>query len=146
MIHGSKPPEALGEFTGFLMNWVAVRSRDRFAAEMAALDLRPPHFAAITVIAANPGQTQQELVAATEIDPSTVVQIIDELEAAGLAERRRHETDRRKRALHLTPAGEAVLVEARAAAHRVGRETFGALSPEERKLMHGMLRRMAGLD
>ncbi len=145
MIGGSKPPEALGEYTGFLLTWVAARGRDRFAAAMAELDLRPQHFAALTVIAAHPGGTQQELVSATGIDPSTMVQIIDELEAAGLAERRIHDSDRRKRAIHLTPEGTRLLGRARVVVGRVADELFAALSPQERATLNGLLRRMAGL-
>lgn len=146
MIEGDRPPEALGEFTGFLMTWVALRGRDRFAAALADLDLRPPHFGAMAVIAAEPGQTQQALVAATGIDASTMVARLDELEAAGLAERRVHPTDRRKRTVYLTDAGEAAVAQVREVAQRVGDETFGALTAAERRQLHGMLRRMAGLD
>jgi DNA-binding MarR family transcriptional regulator len=146
MIGGSKPPEALGEYTGFLLTWVAARGRDRFATAMAELDLRPPHFGLLTVIDARPGATQQELVAAMDIDPSTMVQIIDELEAAGLAERRVHEHDRRKRAIHLTPAGKQLLRRARKVVGEVAGELFAALSPQERRTLHGLLRKLAGLE
>ena len=39
------------------------------------------------------------------IDPSTMVSLIDQLETAGLAERRPHPTDRRARAIAITPKG-----------------------------------------
>jgi len=146
MIGGSKPPEALGEYTGFLMTWIAARGRDRFATAMAELDLRPPHFALLTVIAAHPGATQQELVTAIGIDPSTMVQVIDELEAAGLAERRVHEHDRRKRAIHLTPAGRRLLERARTVVDELAGELFAALSAQERRTLHTLLRKLAGLE
>ncbi len=145
MIGGSKPPAALGEYTGFLLTWVAARGRGRFADAMAELDLRPPHFVALTVIGALPGRTQQELVADTGIDPSTMVQVIDELEAAGLAERRVNDSDRRKRAIHLTSAGTQLLGRARKVVGRVADDLFEPLSAEERATLHGLLRRLAGL-
>lgn len=146
MIGGSKPPDALGEYTGFLLTWVAARGRDQFATAMAELDLRPPHFALLTVIGAHPGATQQELVEAMRIDPSTMVQIIDELETAGLAERRVHEHDRRKRAIHLTPAGTQLLRRARKVVDRVAGELFEPLSADERATLHALLRKLAGLE
>ena len=146
MIGGSKPPEALGAYTGFLLTWIAARGRDRFAAAMAELDLRPPHFAALTMIAARPGRTQQELGADTGIDPSTMVQVIDELEAAGLAERRVHDSDRRKRAIHLTSAGTRLLARAHTAVLGLGDDLFAPLSAEERATLHGLLRKLAGLE
>ena len=146
MIGGSKPPEALGEYTGFLLTWIAARGRDRFAVAMSELGLRPPHFALLTVIAAHPGATQQELVGATDIDPSTMVQVIDELEAAGLAERHVHEHDRRKRAIHLTPAGRRLLERARGVVDELAGELFAPLSPQERRTLNGLLRKLAGLE
>src|SRR4051795_5873497 len=121
------PPPALGDYTGFLMNWCAIRSRGAFAAELERLGLRPPQFAVLSVIDAEPGLTQQALVTATGIDPSSMVQMVDSLEAAGGAERRPHESDRRKRAIHLTANGKKVLTRARTAATRVGDEAFAPL-------------------
>jgi DNA-binding MarR family transcriptional regulator len=146
MIGGSKPPEALGEFTGFLMNWLALRSREAFAAELEDLGLRPPQFGVLTMIAAEPGLTQQALVEATGIDPSSMVLMLDGLEDAGLAERRPHPSDRRKRAVHLTKEGRQVLGRARTAAERVGEQTFARLSEDERRQLHALLRKLAGLD
>jgi DNA-binding MarR family transcriptional regulator len=146
MIGGSKPPEALGAYTGFLLTWIAARGRDRFAAAMAELDLRPQHFAALTMVAAQPGRTQQELGMDTGIDPSTMVQVIDELEAAGLAERRVHGSDRRKRAIHLTPGGTRLLARARTVVRAVGDDLFAPLTADERATLHGLLRKLAGLD
>lgn len=139
------PPEALGEHTGFLLNWVGMRSRRAFAEAIGELGLRPPHFAAMAVIAARPGLTQQELVGLTGIDPSSMVTTIDALEAEGHAERRPHPTDRRKREVHLTEAGLAQLDAARARAAAAGDQVFAALSAEEREALHGLLRKVAGL-
>jgi DNA-binding MarR family transcriptional regulator len=146
MLGSNKPPEALGDYTGFLMNWIAIRSRGAFAAELEALGLRPPQFAVLSVIDAEPGLTQQALVTATGIDPSSMVQMVDSLEAAGWAERRPHESDRRKRAIHLTADGKKVLTRARTAATRVGDEAFAPLEPAEREQLHLLLRKLAGLD
>jgi DNA-binding MarR family transcriptional regulator len=146
MLGSERPPEALGDYTGFLMNWCAVRSRGAFAEELAALGLRPPQFAVLSVIDAEPGLTQQALVAATDIDPSTMVQMLDGLQAAGWAERRPHASDRRKRAIHLTAAGDALLRSAREAATRVGEVAFAPLDEAEQRQLHGLLRKLAGLD
>src|SRR3954452_17933507 len=140
------PPPALGDYTGFLMNWCAARSRGAFADALEDLGLRPPQFAVLSVIDAEPGLTQQALVEATGIDPSTMVQLLDGLEQSGWAERRPHATDRRKRSVHLTAQGRAVLARARKAATQVGEATFAPLEPAEREQLHGWLRKLAGLD
>jgi DNA-binding MarR family transcriptional regulator len=140
------PPSALGDYTGFLMNWCAARSRGAFADALEQLGLRPPQFAVLSVIDTEPGMTQQALVDATGIDPSTMVQLLDSLEQAGWAQRRPHATDRRKRAVHLTKDGRAVLTRARKAATSVGEATFAPLAPGEREQLHALLRKLAGLD
>ena len=146
MLGGSKPPEELGDYTGFLMNFCAARSRGAFAADLERLGLRPPEFAVMSVIAARPGLTQQALVDATGVDPSSMVQLLDGLEEAGLAERRPHATDRRKRAVHLTKQGRSVLARGRRAAARVSRQTFARLDDDERAELHRLLRKLAGLE
>jgi DNA-binding MarR family transcriptional regulator len=75
-----------------------------------------------------------------------MVQLLDGLQEAGLAERRVHPTDRRKRALHLTKNGRAALSRARKSATKVGEATFAPLSDDERAQLHGLLRKLAGLD
>ncbi len=140
------PPAALGDYTGFLLNWLAARSRTRFADAVGEVGLHRTQFAALSVIAAKPGLSQQELVGETGIDPSTMVATIDSLERAGLAERRPHARDRRKRELHLTPDGEKALAEGQAIAARIGDELFARLSPSERAQLHVLLRRAVGLE
>lgn len=140
-----KPPEELSRYTGFLLNWVAAGSRRRFEAALQELGLRIHQFALLNVVAAHPGRTQQSLGDSTHIDPSTMVQVLDSLSEAGLAERRPHESDRRKHTIHLTKDGEKLLVEARRAAGRVGEESFAALDEDERETLRLLLRKAAGL-
>lgn len=143
---GSRPPEALGNYTGFLLNWVAVASRRHFEASLEELGLKLQGFALMNVVSADPGRTQQELVAATFIDPSTMVATLDALAEAGYAERRPHPSDRRKHTIHLTEEGRRMLRRAREAARRAGEQTLGRLEPGERAQLHAMLRKMAGYD
>jgi DNA-binding MarR family transcriptional regulator len=147
MLGEERPPEALAGYTGFLMNWVGARSRARFAH---ALDertgLHPREFGVLNVLAQNPGITQQGVGRHAGVDPSTMVATLDGLEARGLAERRPHPEDRRKRAVYLTAAGEEALREGRKLAKAIGKEVLAPLNPEERKLLHSLLRKLSGLD
>lgn len=140
------PPRVLENSTGFLMSWCAARSRGAFSAALEEVGLRLPQFLVLSVIDGEPGLTQQALVAATGIDPSTMVQLLDGLEHSGWAQRHPHPTDRRKRALHLTAEGRTVLARARKAAARVGEDTFAPLAPAERAQLNALLRKLAGLD
>jgi DNA-binding MarR family transcriptional regulator len=80
-----------------------------FAAELKDFDISPGRFGVLVLISANPGMTQSLLAAATQLDRSTMVAVIDQLEARGLVERRASPTDRRSNALVLTVEGEKLL-------------------------------------
>lgn len=146
MIGSDRPPEALGRYTGFLLNWIAARSRGRFMAALGELRLHPREFAALSIVADRPGLTQHDIVQATAIDASTLVATLDRLEERGLAERRVHPEDRRKRAIHLTPEGEATLRRGRELAREVGEQLLAPLSAAERAQFQALLRKLAGLE
>jgi len=147
MLESDRPPAALSEYTGFLMNWVANRSRQYFARRLEEqLGLHPREFGVLNVLERNPGITQQAIGEHSGVDPSTMVATLDALEARGLAERRPHPGDRRKRSVQLTPEGGRVLREGRKVAAAVGKEVFGTLSGEERDQLNGILRKLSGLD
>jgi DNA-binding MarR family transcriptional regulator len=147
MLGEERPPEALAGYTGFLLNWCAQRTRTWFAARLRAQHgLHAREFGLLTVVQAHPDATQLELGEATGIDPSTMVQTIDALQARGLAERLPHPTDRRKRIVRLTPEGDAALRDGRALAADGAQELFGRLDQGEQAELHRLLRKLAGFD
>jgi DNA-binding MarR family transcriptional regulator len=75
------------------------------------------------------------------IDPSTMVTLIDELESAGLAARRRHPRDRRAWEIAITPRGRRTLERARGLALRVQDDVLGGLSAAERNRLLALLHR-----
>lgn len=145
MIGGDRPPPALAQFPGFLLQWVAVRARGHFTSGLDDLELHPREFVVLNVIDRGPGLAQQELTHASGIDASTMVALLDGLADRGLAERRPHPTDRRKRAIFLTDAGEQLLAAARGRAGEVDQAAFGVLTAAERQELIRLLRKLAGL-
>jgi DNA-binding MarR family transcriptional regulator len=141
-----RPPEPLASAPGFLLSWNGQRMAARFAQALDPLGLRPPHFGVLTLIDAHPGSTQQELVTRSLIDASSMVAVIDELEAMGLAERRRHPDDRRKHAVYLTPQGERTLERARNVAVEMAQDVFAPLDPGELETLRRLLRKLAGVE
>lgn len=140
------PPEPLASATGFLLSWNGRRAATEFTKALEPLGLRPPQFGLLTLIEVNPGKTQQELVTDSMIDPSSMVAAIDELEELGLAERRRHASDRRKHAVHLTAKGKRTLSRARRAASGMTEELLAPLSERERETLRQLLRKLAGVE
>lgn len=145
MWDGGPIPGELGEFPGYLMARLGEASRRRFHKALEPEGLHPRHFGVMTMLAAHPGMSQHQLHEKTAIDPSSMVAVIDELEERGLAERRPDPADRRARQVFLTEQGKATLERIRGLAAGLQREFFGALSAQERKTLHALLRKLAGL-
>ncbi len=101
----SRPPQAVG----FLLSQLGFETSVRFGKLMAEVELEPRQFALMRAIEAFDGRPQNSVGEWLRIPPSSMVSVIDHLEARGLVERRLHPTDRRSRTLHMTPLGRDVL-------------------------------------
>src|SRR5713101_588514 len=87
----------VAEFAGQLFFRLWRASHTRIAEALESIGLTPALFALLNVLGAREGAIQQEIGSAMGIDRSTMVVLIDELEAPGLAKRRAHPKDRRAR-------------------------------------------------
>jgi DNA-binding MarR family transcriptional regulator len=141
-----RPPEPLASAPGFLLSWNGQRMAARMAQVLEPLGLRPPHFGVLTLIDSHPGSAQRELVTRSLIDASSMVAVIDELEAMGLAERRTHPDDRRKHAVFLTTRGKRTLERARKVAMEMAQEVFAPLDPGELETLRRLLRKLARVE
>lgn len=83
--------------------------------------------------------TQQAFCESVHLDPNNCVLLLNALESAGLLERRRDPTDRRRHIVVLTPKGQQRLKQADHALESVEDEVLGALSPDERATLHHLL-------
>jgi DNA-binding MarR family transcriptional regulator len=134
---------ALARHTGFLLNRIAAVSRKRFTAKLDSLGLNLRMWGVLNVLDVEGAITQHRLGKCVGIDPSSMVSTIDELETRGLVERRRHPTDRRAHALHLTELGRVTLKQGRELAREAQNDLLAPLSGAERKQMHELLLRVA---
>jgi MarR family transcriptional regulator for hemolysin len=88
--------------------------------------------------------TQIELARMVGLDKTTMVVTVDELQAAGLAERTPSAKDRRARVISVTEAGARKVREADAVIERVRGDVLAVLPPEERTAFLGSLQRLVG--
>jgi DNA-binding MarR family transcriptional regulator len=139
---GPIPPE-LSVYPGYLLARLGQASAARFHAALAPENLHPRHFGVMSIVAAQPGITQQRLSQYTAIDASSMVAVLDELEAKGLAERRAHPGDRRARSIFLTPTATETLERLRKRADSLQRELLAALEQDEREQLHELLLKLA---
>jgi MarR family transcriptional regulator, transcriptional regulator for hemolysin len=91
-----------------------------------------------------PGElTQTELAKLSDLDKTTMVVTLDELEAAGLAERRPAATDRRARIVVVTDEGRRVAAAGEQIVDRVHGEVLAALPAADRDVFFKALVRLA---
>jgi DNA-binding MarR family transcriptional regulator len=135
----AEPP--VTEFVGQLFFRLWRAAHVRAADVLGSVGLTPALFALLNVIAAREGAIQQELGSALGIDRSTMVSLIDQLESAGLAKRRRSATDRRAREIAITPKGSRLLQRSRRMISETEDEVLTGLTANERSELVTLLRR-----
>jgi len=140
------PPDSsaeleVAEFAGQLFFRLWRASHTRTAAALQSIGLTPPLFAVLNYLQASEGAIQQKIGSAMGIDPSTMVSLVDQLEGAGLAQRRPLPHDRRAREVVLTPKGRRTLEKARELAKQVENDVLQGLSSAERRQLVALLRK-----
>src|SRR5512142_743374 len=134
---------ALMRHTGFLLSRMGMVAQKQFAERIESLGLTPRMWGALNVLDVEGEITQHALCKGLGIDPSSMVSTIDELESQGLVERRRHPSDRRAHALHVTTLGRQTLARGRELARKAQDQLLAPLDEEEREQLHGLLLRLA---
>ncbi|OAN42541.1 MarR family winged helix-turn-helix transcriptional regulator [Mycolicibacterium iranicum] len=130
---------------GPLLDLVLRRLRGAAENEVAKVGLRTRHIIALTLLRDFGEQGQAGLAESLGIDPTNVVALLNELESAGLVERRRSPQDRRRHTVVLTDAGTGRLAEAEDALAALERHMFGGLDDDELAALHDLLQRAAAV-
>lgn len=135
----TEPP--VTEFTGQLLFRLWRASHLHAAHALEAVGLTPALFALLNVVGAREGAIQQELGVRMGIDRTTMVALVDQLEGAGLANRRPSPTDRRAREVLITPKGRRTLERARRLLTEAEAEVLAGLTGKQRGELATLLRR-----
>lgn len=133
----------LSDRAGFLLSELGSRSAGRFAVRLGPLGIAPKHYGLMELLSRNEGLTQQQLGTTLGIHRNVMVGLVDDLEKRGLAERRRHPTDRRAHAIHLTESARGLLPLARSIADEHETELLSVLDGPERAQLLALLQRLA---
>lgn len=143
----SKPKPSLSfglldRLIGYQVRRAQVAVFQHFAASFAALELTPGQLGALVLIQSNPGLSQSALGAALGVDRSTVVPLIDRLEARGLVVRAASPKDRRSHALQLSPGGVKLLAQAEQQVRAHEATIAYRLTDDERRTLLDLLSRI----
>jgi MarR family transcriptional regulator, transcriptional regulator for hemolysin len=136
------PERTERDITG-LLNMAGHTLSNRLSAALAEVDLTP-RMQCVLVHALEEERTQIQLAALADLDKTTMVGTVDELERRGLAERRASAADRRARIIAVTDRGRLVAEEGQRIVDRVHAEALGGLDPAARAAFVAVLGELAG--
>jgi DNA-binding MarR family transcriptional regulator len=138
-------PSALTVWPAFMLRALANRVTvicDRLVDEWG-VTLR--QFGLLSLISTRPGQSQQAIGSQLAIDRTTIVALVDQLEALGFLERRRRQDDRRIYGLHLTSKGRRSLPAMERVVAGLHDEFLAPLDDRERAQLSDLMTRLLQL-
>lgn len=128
---------------GFCLRRVQVAAFRHFVCAVTATeDITPGLYGMLQVIANNPGLSQSALALALDVDRSSIVKVIDQLEERGLIVRNAAPADRRRYQLHMTALGVQSLKRVQKVVMRQDREFSALLNATERATLITLLKRL----
>lgn len=132
------------------IEFLAARSRSIGSAianrRLGQHGLKVRSYSVLALASDGVGPSQKELADFLRLDPSQIVAIVDELEAAGLVRRDPDPLDRRSRIIAATSAGLARYELASRSARDAEDDALATLSTAERDLLRELLRKTAFAD
>ncbi len=109
---------------------------------LAPFDIHARDLGVLLVIDRSEPASQQQVAQRLGVDRTTMVAIIDALEAKGIIARRPDAEDRRRNVIELTPAGHHILRQAITASDAAEAELLAPLSPAEAEQLRDLLARI----
>lgn len=138
------PDHRLRRLMGYALRLAYHRLKNEASRVLEGFGLRTRTFSALAIICDTPGLRQTQLAEVLHMERSNTVTLVDALERGGLIQRRQVPEDRRSYALRATAEGRRVCAAATAALEAQEDAALAGLSPEERRLLLGLLAKVDG--
>lgn len=135
-------PDLLLSSTAFLMSKVGKEAQRQVCEALQEDNRQLRHYAVLACLDEFGASTQREIGKRLHFDASDIVALVDDLEADGLVERRRNETDRRRYDVTLTAEGRSALRKQSTRVKSRSADFLSALDPVEREELHELLLRV----
>jgi DNA-binding MarR family transcriptional regulator len=136
-------PEELVASSLFLLKRLGMAAKEQSLDAYDQAGLHPYHYAILAALDAGTHETQGAIADALGYDKGQLVGLLDELEEAGLVERRRDQADRRRHVVQMTAEGKKQLQRLRRLSAELEDDFLSSLSDEQREQLHGLLRGLA---
>jgi DNA-binding MarR family transcriptional regulator len=137
---GKRGPEG---HLGYLVRQANVAVRAAMEKALSGLDVTPPQFAVLTMIAAYPGLSGADLARLTFLTPQTINVTVRNLEKGGTIEKSAHAVHGRILRLTATPKGQALLRRCRGRVMDVEDRIAGLVGRDEEKVVRRWLSAVA---
>ncbi|WP_129778048.1 MarR family winged helix-turn-helix transcriptional regulator [Peristeroidobacter soli] len=124
---------------GFILKNLERLYTKRFEMLAQELSLTLAQCKALFNLARNQGISQKRLAEICEIEPMTLVRILDRMEADGWVERRPDPNDRRARTLYVTSGATPILEQIDKLSAQMRAEALAGLNAEQRNQLMGLL-------
>lgn len=136
------PSAVIWKRPGFLIRRLQQIQVAVFMSECAHVEITPVQWGILTIVANSPGVGHVELTEELGLDRSNVANVVDRLARRGLLRQKVSPTDKRKKDITLTKAGEKVVAQVELAAQRAQRKVLSPLNDEEKKVFMELLTRL----
>lgn len=131
--------EVDGERVGMLLMQLGRDVDARLRRQLSAYGLSPRHGFTLSHLCENGPTSQQRLLDVLDVDPSVLVAILNDLENAGLAERKRDPEDRRRHIVEMSEQGRSALTAMEGTIDTIERELLADLSPADADQLRSLL-------
>jgi DNA-binding MarR family transcriptional regulator len=127
---------------GFLVRRLHQIHMAIFLKECATEQVTPIQWGILTLVGSEPGVGHVEIADELGLDRSNVANVVDRLARRGLLKQDISKADRRKKSVHITPAGRKLVKSFEAKAQRAQRKLLEMLSEQERETFITLLQRV----
>jgi len=136
--------DVFGSLLSFYVRTVNVLVSQDLDAQTESLGLAggTGKISTILLVGANPGLRPSVLAHFIRKDRSAMGKLLDQMEQAGFIEQKVSRVERRARELFLTEKGRSIVQRVRDVIKRQDNEFFAMLSPVEREILLGLLRKV----
>lgn len=139
----TQEPSQLTDHLGYWLRMVSNHVSQAFARRVEDHGVTVAEWVVLRQLHDAEALAPSQLAERLGLSRGAISKLAERLIAKGLAARASHATDGRSHTLSSTPAGRALIPDLAALADENDAEAFGALSPEDRRTLGELLRRIA---
>lgn len=139
MSSSGRPGPEVSTRLGYLFKHAQLRMAELTGQELAPYGINGRELAVLLVLSSREPASQHQAAQRLGIDRTTMVGLLDALQAKGLVSRHPDVDDRRRNVVELTGAGQDTLERATAAAETAERRFLAPLSREDAEHLRGSL-------